>query len=650
VASLLKRARPSRRLLFRIAFWGSALAGSIALIFVPSQGLLASALFVAFAVLVLVRYRGAPAAALPFSLALAGVGLILGAIPYDPVRDVADGSVACAIIIVLGILFRDAAAGRRASALGRAGLRLRVAELGARLEFQLRGLLRRFDDVTWHRIWIGAAAVAVLAGFVVAAGASRGQEGWRLVGGPDGAAVWNASFLEASLQRDGSHLRDPAIVTADGSPPRVGIADSPLLTAAKIAVPGPWTGPEVANLLAILNLTALLVCAVLFVASLAGTTGGAALAVVAALALSPLLRQVGSTAPFDLWPALAIVTIAMRRPSPALAAAGAALGLLNVAGGYELGVLALGLGLAGRLTPRFAWAAGIAGVLGSLVGAVLSGVLSPDATTLSLWWSSNALARLARASGIAWSWSAAAVALAAVIAGWFWSLKQRDRGTRDAGIAAIVAGTLAIPALLGGVPLLVPARLLDVVPLGWPTARILALATILLVVPVAVAIRLALGRAEGVRAPLRALALVALVVAGLAAARPATPNVMVPAFPAHSDVVELPLAEPASRASFVFADDLLERGARISQSVPYVSVPALLPGDGNAELAIAMLRRRPAPAFVVVRLDVYADPAQRFAQPTVIDAADYAVPNLSDDPRASLASLTDQARVYQLVP
>jgi hypothetical protein len=126
-------------------------------------------------------------------------------------------------------------------------------------------------------------------------------------------------------------------------------------------------------------------------------------------------------------------------------------------------------------------------------------------------------------------------------------------------------------------------------------------------------------------------------------------DLLLPPIPAGSDAVELPIAESGSRASFVFADDLLERGARISQPVPYVSAPTVLPGGGSADLAIDLLRKRPGPAFIVVRLDVYADPAQRFAQPTVIDAADFAVPNVGDDPRAALTSLTDQARVYQLV-
>jgi hypothetical protein len=133
-------------------------------------------------------------------------------------------------------------------------------------------------------------------------------------------------------------------------------------------------------------------------------------------------------------------------------------------------------------------------------------------------------------------------------------------------------------------------------------------------------------------------------------ARPAVPDVILPEIPPRSSAVELPLAEFGSRGSFLFADDLLERGARILQPVPYVSAPALLPGDGSADVAIDVLRKRPSPAFVVVRVDVYADPALRFAQPTVIDAADYAVPNLSDDPRVTLSSLTDEARVYQVTP
>ncbi len=267
-----------------------------------------------------------------------------------------------------------------------------------------------------------------------------------------------------------------------------------------------------------------------------------------------------------------------------------------------------------------------------------------------MWWSSNELARLVRGSGVGWPWAFAALALAALVAGWFWALKRRDRAARDAGIAAIVAGVLAIPALLGGVPLLVPARLLDVVTLGWPTARILALAIVLLAVPVAVGIRRVSAGAAGARPALRALAFMVLAVVGFAMARPVSPTVILPSIPAGSDVVELPLAEPGSRASFVFADDLLERGARISQPLPYVSTATLLPGDGSADLAIDMLRKRPKPAFVAARLDVYAEPALRFAQPTVIDAADYAIPNFSDDRRVTLSSLTDQARVYQVVP
>ena len=642
--------RPARRTVLRIAIWGSAVAGSIALIFEPTQGVVASAFFVAFALLVLLLYRAAPKAALALAVGLAAAGFALGAVPFEPLRDVADGIVACAIIVVLTVLYRGAVAGRQAPALDRAGFRARSSLLLTQAELLVARFLRRADPATWHRLWIYIAAFAVLIGVILGGGTARGQEGWRLVGGPDGPAVWNASFLDAPLQREGPHLRDLAIVTAGGSSPRVGIVDAPLLTAAKLVVPARWAGPEIANLLAVLDLTALLCCAVMFVAALSGTTGGAAIAVAVALVLSPLLRQVAATAPLDLWPALAVMTFVLRRPSPQLVAVAALLGLLNVAGGYELAVLALGLGIARRLPSRFAWALGTAGVIGSLAGALISGTLAPDATTLSLWWSSNVVARLVRASGIGWPWTAMAVACAALVGGWFWSLRHRDRGTRDAGIAAIVAGALAIPALLGGVPLLVPARILDVIPLGWPSARILAIATVLIVVPVAVAIRLLFERAHALRAPLRAIAFVLLAAVGFAIGRPATAEAVLASLPPHSDVVELPLAESGSRASFVFADDLLERSARISQPVPYVSVPALLPGDGSADLAINALRKRPGPAFVVIRLDVYGDPAQRFAEPTVIDAADYAVPNLSDDQRAVLSSLTDQARVYQLVP
>ncbi len=331
----------------RVSLWGSALAGSISLLFAPTQGFVASVFFVVFAVSLLVRYRAAPAAALSLAVGLAASGLVLGTIPFGPVRDFADGIVACAILVVLTILYRDATAERRAPAPGRAGLRLLAAALTTHAELSARVLLRRFGDRAWHRLWVGVAIAAVLACALLGAGAARGSDGWRLVGGPDGAAVWNAAFLEASLQRDGSHLRDGAIATADGSGPRVGIADSPLLTAAKLALPARWYGPEIANSIAILNLAALLICAVLFVAALTGTVGGAAIAVVVAFVVSPLLRQVGATATFDLWPALAVTTLALRRPSPALFAGAAAARAAQRRGRLRVGSARAGAGSGG---------------------------------------------------------------------------------------------------------------------------------------------------------------------------------------------------------------------------------------------------------------------------------------------------------------
>jgi hypothetical protein len=649
MAALLRAGRTLRRAALGIALWGTALAGCIALIFGPLQGIVATALFVAFGALMLKRYRGGTQAALQLAVGLAAAGLVIGSIPVDVVRDIADGLVACAIVIVLTVLFQYGVLDRL-PVRDQTSADARVQVVRLRAVRSLRMLVLRFDDASWHRIWIGAAAAAVLLAAAVGLGAARSQSGWRLAGGTDGAAVWNAGFLEGALRRDGVTLRDAAIVTADGTAPRVGIADSPAVTAAKLAFPGPWRGPELANLLAIFDLTALLACAVLLVAELSGTVGGAAIGVAAVLLATPLLRQVGATAPFDLWPALAITTLALRRPSMKLAAAATGLGLLNVAGGYELAVLACGLGLTRRLGTRLAWALGIAGVAGSVVGALAAGVLAPDATTLSLWWSSNALVQLTRASGIVWPWIAAAFALAALVAAPFWSLAKRDRATREAAVAAIIAGVLAIPALLGGVPLLVPARALDVLPLGWPTARILAVAVVLLAVPVAAAVRLLGAPTTGARRPMRALALIALTVTAFAVGCPAGARMVLPPLPPGSAVVELPLAQSGSRASFVFADELLERGARILQPMPYVSARTLLSADDDADRVIAALRKQPGPAFVVLRVDVYAEPELRFAQPTVIDAADYAVPMLGREPGARLSSLTDEARVYQLLP
>lgn len=650
MASLLKRARVSGSALMRAALWACVVGGSVTLLFEPTQGLVSSLFFIAFALLLLRRYRAPSNAALPLGIALAAGGLALGSVPFDIVRVLADGLVAAAFVIVVTVLFRYATEGRNAPALDRTALRRAVTAAPAGIAPALRALLLRFDRTTWARAWKAVAVVAVLLCVAAAAGVARGQDGWRIVGGPDGAAVWNAAFLDAPLVRDGRYLRDAAIATQDGHAPRAGVADSPLLTAAKLAAPGHWPGVEIGNVLAVLDLAALLACALLFVAALSGTTGGAAVAIVAAVLVTPLLRQDAATAPFDVWPALAVATAAIRRPSPLLAVASAALGLLNVAGGYEFALLVLGLGLAGRLPARFVWTATIAGVVGSLVGALVSSALAPDATTLALYWSSNSLARLLRANGVSWPWAVGALALLVLVAAWAWSLAKRERGTRGTAAAAIVALVLAVPALLGGVPLLVPARLLDLLPLGWPTARILTLAIVLLAVPVALAGRALATRAAAVRDALRALALILLTATGCALALPSAPNVALPPIPPNGAAVELPVAESGSRASFVFADDLLERGARILQPVPYLAARTLLTGGESADSVIGLLRKQPPPAFLAIRLDVYTDPAQRFAEPTVIDAADYAIPVLGHEADARMTSLTDQARVYQLTP
>jgi hypothetical protein len=636
-----------RRAAYGIALWGCAVVGSVALIFEPTQALFASVFFIAFAVLVLRGRAGRPNVAPRLAVVLAALGLALGSVPFDPLRAVGDGVVTCAILIVIASLLRSVRADRPAS---QATWRLRRTATRIRGEAAFRALVARLDGPTWHRLWVGVAVAAIVLVAAVGAGTARGAAGWRLVGGPDGAAVWNAGVLDSALERDGPTLRDPLFVTANGNAPRVGIADSPALTAAKLTLPGAWRGPEIANLLALADLVALLICAVLFVAELTGTVGGAAVGVTVVLLLAPLLRQLGLTAPFDLWPALLVATVALRRPSPWMAVAAAPLGLLNVAGGYEAAVLALGLSLGGRLPARTGWAVGIAGVVGSLIGAIVSETVAPDVTTSSLWWSSNDLFRLTGASGIGWPWIGSALALLALIAAVFWSLSKRDSGALRAGGAAVVAGALAIPALAGGVPLLVPARLLDAIPLGWPTARILAVALVLLAVPVAAAIRLLGARAHEARGPTRALGLIALTLVAFALTWPPSAQVVVPAVPPGSTVIELPLAEPGSRASFVFADDLLTRGARVLQPIPYVRVATKLSSGDRTDAAIAAVRTLPRPAYVVLRVDIYADPAQRFVQPTVIDAADYAVPVLDRQPGATLWSLTDKARVYQLAP
>ncbi len=640
MATRLKRLAPPPRTLRFGGLLASALAASVALA-IPIgivQTLAASVLFVIFLWLWWCERAGRNAVAV--AVGLAAAGLLVGALPFDPTRAFADGLITCAIVVVVVTLIGDRVAVRGFEPSARWSL--------GRAELELRERIARVDEATWRRLPVIAAVVLGVLALGLGSLSARGGDGWKLAGSSDGATVWNAAFLAAPLHRDGAHLVDDAIVAGAGAAPRVGVADSPLLTALKLAVPAAWRGPEAINLLDVLDLAAVVFCAVWLVATLAGSTGAAAVAVLAALVCAPVLQQTAVAAPFDLWPALLLATLALVRPGPLLLVGAAACGFLNVSGGYELAVLAAGLAAAGRLPAARALRLGVLGVASSLAGAALSRLLAPDATTFALWWTSNEAARVARATGVSWPWALVGLGALALLAGWVLAVRARAPIAGQAGLATLVAAVFAVPGLLGGVPLLVPARLLDTIPLGWPSLRILAVGLVLLAVPLAGSLRPFFEREASLRAPLRALAVVALALCTFAMLTPRRPPATLAATPSGAVIAELPIAEAGSRASVTFADELLERDAFIVQPIPYVSARPPLDAGRSAEDVIRTLGGLHGERFVVVRHDVYADPAQRYAQPTVIEAADFAVPDLARDSRLTLATLTENAEIYRL--
>lgn len=629
---------PSRRLVHATAMWACALLGSVALAIPVDavQELVATLLFAAFALLL--WWDGS--SRLPaLAAALGATGLVLSAIPVPAVRAFADGAVSCTVVVVVIFLVRSAledAPPRRPAGL------VRQADLALRLR------LSAVREETWRRVPLVTAGalfvLALLAGVLTAGNA----DGWKIVGSAAGAPVWNASLFATPLHRRGAVLIDDEIITPRGVNARVGIGDSPALDALKLAAPGAWQGPQIVNALNVLDLAALLIAACWLVALLVGSWSAAAPAVLVALLVTPLLQQTAMCAPLDLWPALAASALAVRGDDAKAIAAAALAGLLNVAGGYEAAVLALALASTGWLRVSVALPLGIAGVASSIVGALLSRALAPDATTLAVWWSTNDIGRLVRATDTAWPWALAALAGAALVAGWVIALRARANDLGRHAVLAAVVLVLALPPLFGGVPLIVPSRLLNLLPVGWPSARILDLLVVVAVLPLAAVLRRAVEHDRVFRDPLKAAGLVALALGGFVLARPVPPHVLLPPLAPGASVVELPIAEPGSRAAFLFADDLLERRARIAQPIPYVAGDTALGVTSSTDDVIDAVRGFPLPAYVVVRRDVYADPRQRFSEPTVIDASEYAVPPLTRDPRVVLSTLTEQAEVYRV--
>ena len=147
----------------------------------------------------------------------------------------------------------------------------------------------------------------------------------------------------------------------------------------------------------------------------------------------------------------------------------------------------------------------------------------------------------------------------------------------------------------------------------------------------------------------RALTICIFALFGLGLASPAPPNVLLPDVTADQPAVEFPVAQADSRDAATFAADLLERGARIAQPVPYLSTDPFVAPTRDPDVAIRALTALRQPAALVLRQDVYSHPADFYAKPTVLSAADIAIPLLDADNRLSMSTLTDEATVYNVV-
>ena len=324
-----------------IAIW-DAISGGTDLESEPAYGVIAAA-FLAFAYVVWRAARSEGDGLVAFAIALATMGLVEVAAPNDLSRALGDGFVSCAVVVVIVTLAVEAFASRgRVEALAEPG-RLRAVQT---LVINAVG-----SDRLRRASLLIAAALGLIA-LLFALSSPRTASGWKMVGVRHGAAVWNAALLSTPLRADGLALRDDRIVAAGTVSPRVGVPDAPLLTGLKRILIGAWDGVRVVNVLALLDLWACLGAAVWFFWSLTRSRGGAIAAVVLAFATIPLTAQVQFAAPFDLWPALALAALVMRRPRRWAPLAAVCLALLNVASGYEFALLALGGAVAGSVRRR----------------------------------------------------------------------------------------------------------------------------------------------------------------------------------------------------------------------------------------------------------------------------------------------------------
>jgi len=638
----LRLRRPSR------AFWFGffallAVAGFLVQPSAGSAGLadtVTTFFLAAAAVLAIAMWHERAERALWCALVLFIAGVLIRVPPFGVAEAASDGLIVLAVMLVVVYLC--------APAVARIPNELRGIPDRAR---QLFNAGKRLGEQPSHPI-PRAAIILALAVSLFFAFQRPGAQSWSLVGSPRGNVVWNAHVIGSNLTVQGRALLDPSIASVNGAATRVAIVDVPILDALKFAHSGELSGPTIVNLAALLGLWGLLLGGMFFVGNFCESRYAAAGAMLVFFAL-PLSFGIRFDAPFDLLVPVVFCAymLSAQRPAIVLAAFALGAGLTNTASGYELAVLLIALRLSGYARSGFTWVLAALGALGSAIFALATGALAPNVSLAQAWWSTDQLPRIFRTEGFEVSVGWTIIALVLVVFG----IKRmvEERAYRPLQFAATLAGLgllFAIPTHLGGVPIISLARILQILPLGWPSARMLELAIFALTIPIAFSLKVALDFVS-TRVPMLVRVVPWVALGWLCfVLYPKPVPIAIPNQARGTTVVEFPIAEAGSVAGIAYADDLLVRGQRIVQPIVFVESGPLSvsdePGVGRTQERL----RRNGVSFVVMRGDLYETPSLRTVEPQVYDAKAFTEPHLQRNADYQLAEFAGAIDVYRLNP
>ncbi|MBV8363150.1 MAG: hypothetical protein JO193_01140 [Candidatus Eremiobacteraeota bacterium] len=477
-----------------------------------------------------------------------------------------------------------------------------------------------------RRAWMPFIVAAILLLILAAIG------GRALTGLESASLQWNAHVLTTSVARHGAHLSDPSIVVGGGSNAYVAVPDSFFLSLLKLIVPVAWA-PFFTNLITLTSFGLFIYAGIVFLRWL--TLGWVECVIATTLfVLLPIGLQPRFAAPFDLSLALLVIVPALSGTAKPLTflTSSFAVGLCNTANGYELAALIAALGgfrllRAPRSNTLVALGAGV-GVVGSIVGGMLVKALAPSSSLREAWWFTQEIPRIVWAERLPVWWPAILLFILLAFCGFYAMARARLFSVLGASVVLAAGGALlALPTQLGGIPLVSPARVLQLIaPFGWPTARLLEVAAFALTVPLAYAASLLFASAA--RKPRFAATVVwvgALIV--LALCLPRSPTTAIPNEAVNSGVVQFPIAEGGSRAGVMYAEDFFAAKARMLQPLIFVDTPAPLDLTAAPEAPSAVAAMRNAGVrFVLLRSDVYAKPEWRTVEPRLFSPAFSAQP------------------------